>query len=163
MKSIINLYLELLPVIEEITVGKAHGNYIEIFRQARQSLSIKKSKCLWTHNKDGVTREFLFWLIKTAVPVEISRYSFRVTILQRSLQFLVGVFTFLSLILQSSFDLFKTWHSMTLLLFWKQQDMYFMINVISSEMGSIQLPKDNWLATWVRSSRSDYILSYIIW
>ena len=41
----------------------------------------------------------LFWLIKTALPVKISRYSFRVPILQWSLHFLVRVFTFLSLIL----------------------------------------------------------------
>ena len=67
----------------------------------------KESKCLWTHDKDGITREFtkdatftLFRLRKTAVPVEISRFSFHVCAclsLSWSLQFLVRVFTFLSL------------------------------------------------------------------
>ena len=69
----------------------------------------EKSKCLWTHDKYGIifvvcSQTFtLFELIKTAVPVEISWYSFRVPVLQWSLQFQVRVFTFLSLILQYSY------------------------------------------------------------
>ena len=60
------------------------------------------SKCLWIHGKDGIivvcSQTFaLFWLIKMAVPVKIFQYSFRVPVLQWSLQFLVRVFTFLSM------------------------------------------------------------------
>ena len=33
---------KLLPEIEEITEGQAHENYIEIFRQAHPSLSIRR-------------------------------------------------------------------------------------------------------------------------
>ena len=58
-----------------------------------------------------VHKHSLFWLMNTAVPVEISRYSFCVPILQWSLQFLVGVFTFLSLILWYSYlgTFLSTW------------------------------------------------------
>ena len=55
---------------------KTHGNRIEIFQLARPSLSIGRTK--------------------TAVPVEISWFSFRVSIPRGSHQFLVRVFTFLS-------------------------------------------------------------------
>ena len=44
----------------------------------------------------------LFRLIKTAMPVKIFRYSFRVPVLQWFLQFPVRVFTFLSFILWKS-------------------------------------------------------------
>ena len=112
---------------------KTHGNYIEIFRPTRPSLSIKRENVcehttkmaspesanlvapfihsLVTPSFSCVHKNSLFWLIKTAVPVKISRYSFRLPILQWSLQFLVGVFTFLSLILWYSYfsTFLSTW------------------------------------------------------
>ena len=69
---------------------KTHGNCIEIFRQA------------WP------------------VPVEISRYSFCVPITQWSLQYLLRVFTFLSLILcYSHFGTFLcTWSALSFVLWY---------------------------------------------
>ena len=88
---------KLLPGIEEITKGtgthkhtETVSRYIDWHGRLSQS---KESKCLWTHDKDGITREF------TCVCVCLS--------LLWSLQFLVRVFTFLSLNLWFSCSWFE--------------------------------------------------------
>ena len=51
---------KLLPKIEEITVGQAHINLIKIFWQHGRLTQSEESKCLWTHDKDGVSLESLW-------------------------------------------------------------------------------------------------------
>ena len=102
---------KLLPKIEEITVGQAHANT----QKLNQNISTgrlyqsEESKCLWTHDTLESHAIFvvcshtfaLFWLRKRAVSVKIFWLTFRVfcgPVLQWSIQFLVRVFTVLSLI-----------------------------------------------------------------
>ena len=53
---------KLLPEIEEITEGQAHENTRKLYRDILTRTDVfinQKRECLWTHNKDGVTREFM--------------------------------------------------------------------------------------------------------
>ena len=70
----------------------------------------EESKFLWTHDKDGVTSHLCrvftnicSLLIERDKAIKIFQLSFRVSVLLWSLQFLVRVFTFLSLILYYSY------------------------------------------------------------
>ena len=79
----------VLPKIEERSLKERHtqtkSKYFAGHRRLSQS---EESECMWTHNKDDVTRDAifvmcshtftLFWLRKTSVTVKISWFSFRV-------------------------------------------------------------------------------------
>ena len=104
---------KLLPEIEEITKRQAHGNCIEIFRLA------------WPCSQTFT----LFRLRKMAVPVEISRYSFRVFVC--ACPFVISSipgksFTFLSLNLWFSYfgTFLSTWSKILLRILY-----YFRINM----------------------------------
>ena len=83
---------KLLSKIEKITIGQAHVNTWKLNRNILTVMAVFL-------NQKRVNVCVLFWLRKTAVTVKIFQLSFRVSVLRWFLQFLVRVFTFLSLIL----------------------------------------------------------------
>ena len=86
---------KLLPKIEEITVDRHMNTHTETkskyFDGHGHPSQSEESECMWTHDKDGITVS-----VCLCVPV-----------LWWSLQFLVRVFTFLSLILWGYIKLVK--------------------------------------------------------
>ena len=63
---------KLLPGIEEITEGQAHTNKLKLYRDILTGTAVT-SDAIFVMCSQTFT---LFRLIKTAMPVEISRYSF---------------------------------------------------------------------------------------
>ena len=99
---------ELLPKIEEITVDRHTNTHMEkkskYFDGHVHPSQSEESKCMWAHDKDGVTRSVLTYIHSLLIEKD-GRVRWNISILfpcacpPWSVQFLARILTFFSLIL----------------------------------------------------------------